>query len=121
MVSEVLSEVVYDMVRFTCYCLITRMIFHFVSVEVSHLILPPLCCPHLHLVEAVNLRNVFDTRQSFGLSAPARTKRNKTTLYVAANLFKQRLQRGKTGCQKADGDFGRRPEGWRGISICTAL
>lgn len=33
----------------------------------------------------------------------------------------QRLQGRKTGCQEADGDFGRRPEGWRGISIGSAF
>ena len=41
--------------------------------------------------------------------------------YGTAYLCEQRLQWGKTGCQKANGDFGCRPEGWRGISIGSAF
>lgn len=54
--------------------LITRIFLHLDSVVVTHFILCPLCCLHLHLVEAMDLRNIFDTRQSLGLSALPRTK-----------------------------------------------
>ena len=110
-----------DMVRLTWPCQFPAYSSRIDSVKVSHLILCPLCCPQLDLVEAVNPCNVFDTRQSVGLATSARTTWDETTFEGAAHLFKQGLQRGETGGQKADGDFGRRPEGWRGIGVGTAF